>query len=387
MTTTAVPVDEKSRARHAAVRALALLPGSSTGRERDAFAAAVVEVIEEAGVPVDVVGGDGAGAAAVLSAAVRRARAEPPSHVLCLHPGLAPVALAAQRAAARSGGPPPQLLVFCSGADLGAGNLLSDLVLRRVPARVVATDSAAGAALSARFGPVELLRPGIDTEAFHELMSLTPSPAPSVTDPPQIMTLAPLDDAERSGALTVLRAAQLVRTHHAGLEVVVAGPGRPSPVLRDALSDRASWARALASTELSDLRAAYAKAHLFVLGTREGPSRRRRDPGDEFGLALVQAQVAGVPVVAPASGAAGDAFVEGVTGLRPTDPSPEALADCMRALLEDEAALQRASRNARLWATSNFLPERFAARVRQVVFGAAADPARLTPLAFVSPIP
>ena len=388
MTTTAVPTDERARTSRHAVRAMALVPAGGAGGERDAFAAAVLEVLDDAGLPVDVIGGTGGGSAAMLSAAVRRARSDPPSHVLCFHPALAPVAAAAHRAASgRAGVPPGPVLVFFAAADVGGPNLLADLVLRRTPVRLIATDSSAATALSARYGPVGLLRPGVDRQVYRELSSLDPSPAPSELAPPRLMTLVPLDRAERSGALTLLRAGELVRARHPGLEVTVAGPGRPSPALLSALSDRASWARALESTALADLRAAYARAHLFALGTPEGASRPRGDASDEFGIALVHAQLAAVPVIAPTSGAAGEAYVEGVTGLRPADPSAEALAACIGVLLDDESALQRAARSARLWATSAFLPERFARRVRQVVLGAPADPPALTPLSFLSPVP
>ena len=65
-----------------------------------------------------------------------------------------------------------------------------------------------------------------------------------------------------------------------------------------------------------------AAADLFVLATQTRSGRG--SVGEGFGLVLLEAQAAGTPVIAPAYGGSHEAYVEGVTGMAPTDESVEA---------------------------------------------------------------
>jgi glycosyltransferase involved in cell wall biosynthesis len=69
-----------------------------------------------------------------------------------------------------------------------------------------------------------------------------------------------------------------------------------------------------------------ATADLFVPATSGG-----RAVGEGFGLVLLEAQVAGTPVIAPAYGGSCEVFVEGVTRVALADGSAEALTRTLHA--------------------------------------------------------
>jgi glycosyltransferase involved in cell wall biosynthesis len=75
---------------------------------------------------------------------------------------------------------------------------------------------------------------------------------------------------------------------------------------------------------------------------------------------LLEAQVAGTPVVGPAFGGSSDAYIENVTGVAPIDESAGALANVLNDLLEDPQRLEQMSRRATEWAREAFAPERYA---------------------------
>jgi glycosyltransferase involved in cell wall biosynthesis len=122
------------------------------------------------------------------------------------------------------------------------------------------------------------------------------------------------------------------------LEVVGDGPAR-SEVQRalDAVRDRVIWAGALSSDEIRDR---LASADLFVWPAFN----------EALGMALLEAQASGLPVVAGRSGGVGEVVVSGMTGLLVRADDSLAFADAVRGLILDsgrrtsygEAAQQRA---------------------------------------------
>ena len=108
-----------------------------------------------------------------------------------------------------------------------------------------------------------------------------------------------------------------------------------------------------------DLARQFASADLFVLATRTRPGRQ--PSGEGFGLVLLEAQVAGTPVVAPAYGGSHDAYIHGVTGDAPIDETASALGDVLDRLLRDPDQLARMSKHAAEWARECFAPDRYAA--------------------------
>jgi glycosyltransferase involved in cell wall biosynthesis len=89
-------------------------------------------------------------------------------------------------------------------------------------------------------------------------------------------------------------------------------------------------------------------------------SHGRHASGEGFGLVLLEAQAAGTAVIAPAHGGSSDAYVEGVTGVAPTDETAEALARVLDELLGNPARLAWMGKRAADWARESFAPERYA---------------------------
>jgi phosphatidylinositol alpha-1,6-mannosyltransferase len=108
----------------------------------------------------------------------------------------------------------------------------------------------------------------------------------------------------------------------------------------------------------SELARQLAVADLFVLATRTRSGRNAS--GEGFGLVLLEAQVAGTPVIGPAYGGSHDAYVDGITGVAPTDETAEALANVLDELLKDPARLSRMGRQGAEWARESFAPKRYA---------------------------
>jgi glycosyltransferase involved in cell wall biosynthesis len=133
-----------------------------------------------------------------------------------------------------------------------------------------------------------------------------------------------------------------------GRRVKVAGSGRALPAARAAAGPGCEFLGHVPDAELGDLLAG-ARALLF--------------PGEEdFGIVPVEAQAAGVPVIAYRGGGARDSVIEGETGFFFPEQTAESLA---AAILElegaslDEAAIRA---NARA-----FAPERFRARFAELL--------------------
>ena len=113
-----------------------------------------------------------------------------------------------------------------------------------------------------------------------------------------------------------------------------------------------------------DMPTALASLTLFVSAARSEP----------FGLAIVEAMAAGLPVVAAASEGAVEIIEDGVSGkLVPAD-DPEALAQAINDLLDDPHERSRLGTNARLAARERFSLQRMASdteRVYREVLGGA----------------
>jgi glycosyltransferase involved in cell wall biosynthesis len=142
------------------------------------------------------------------------------------------------------------------------------------------------------------------------------------------------------------------------VSLTVCGSGTLPPRAAE-LTRRAPWCRVLAGLTDAELAAELADADLFVLATRTRPGRR--PCGEGFGLVLLEAQVAGTAVVAPARGGSHDAYLHGVTGIAPLDESATALAGALRELLGEPGRLARMGERAAAWAQERFDPDHYAA--------------------------
>lgn len=103
-----------------------------------------------------------------------------------------------------------------------------------------------------------------------------------------------------------------------GLPLVIAGEGRDRPRLQAMAKSNITFLGRVDDARAPEL---MARCRAFIF------------PGlEDFGIAPVQAQAAGRPVIAFAGGGALDTVVDGVTGLFFREPAPSSLADAVRRL-------------------------------------------------------
>ena len=119
-----------------------------------------------------------------------------------------------------------------------------------------------------------------------------------------------------------------------GLPLVIAGDGRDRSRLEAQAHPNITFLGRVPDDDLPDL---LARCRAYVL------------PGmEDFGIAPVQAQAAGRPVIAYGAGGALDTVIEGETGVFFHEPTPEALANAVRTFEPDttdpRACVQNAAR-------------------------------------------
>ena len=139
--------------------------------------------------------------------------------------------------------------------------------------------------------------------------------------------------------------------------LTICGSGYPPADLLRLVSEY-SWCTLRPGLSDEDLARELAAADLFVLATQTRSGRGAI--GEGFGLVLLEAQVAGTPVIAPAYGGSREAYVEGVTGVAPADESVEALTRTLYDLLKDPVRLTWMGGHAAAWTQQAFAPERYA---------------------------
>jgi glycosyltransferase involved in cell wall biosynthesis len=184
--------------------------------------------------------------------------------------------------------------------------------------------------------PSHVVPLGIDVEQF------AAGSRQQAPDGPVVGTVGRL--AAQKDHATLLRAMSLIRRRATGARLVVVGDGE----LRDDLTRLAAeldLGDAVTFTgvreDVPDLLASF---DVFALPSRfEG-----------FCLALVEAQAAGVPVVATPVGGIPDAVADRATGLLVPPQDPAALADAVVTLLEDRALAARLAAAARQQACERF---------------------------------
>jgi glycosyltransferase involved in cell wall biosynthesis len=146
------------------------------------------------------------------------------------------------------------------------------------------------------------------------------------TTPPLLVTVAMMRPGDKLASYRVLAAALATLLDRAWtLEVIGDGPARAEVTAALALlGERVRFAGALGEAEIARRLAA---ADLFVWPAIN----------EAFGMALLEAQASGLPVVAGRGGGVGDVVADGVTGLLAPPGDAGAFAEGMRALLDDPA--------------------------------------------------
>jgi phosphatidylinositol alpha-1,6-mannosyltransferase len=279
------------------------------------------------------------------------------------HRSLLPVAAVLARTR-RVGG----ISVICHGSDVWKSRLtprsgLESWLMSRHDVRLVAVSSFTAGALLPR-GLATVLPPGLSRAWFGELAQA----AGRVAADRETTT----DAAERSG-LGLMTAFRLAEWRDKGLpqltdaltalgrddvRLTVCGSGAP-PADLVAHVRRYPWCTLRPGLGDAELAARFARASLFVLATRTRPGRR--PSGEGFGLVLLEAQVAGTPVVGPAHGGSPGAYLDGITGETPRDESVPALARVLDGLLARPATLAKMGARGAQWARTRFHPDRYAA--------------------------
>ena len=275
------------------------------------------------------------------------------TRMVVAHPRLLPVAVLAARKMNVDG-----ISVLCYGCDVWTSPLrlrrqVEKALMRRANVRVVAISSfTAGALLGS--SAATILPPGVTQEWFDTLVKASSLPKPARPHK-RLVTVFRLADWRDKGLAQLLDA--VAALGRADVELTVLGTGEASPGLLRLVD---GYEQCVLRAGLADSELAYelAAADLLVLATRTRTGRYAC--GEGFGLVLLEAQLAGIPVVAPAYGGSHDAFVNQVTGVAPADESAEALAKVLAELLCDPSRLTQMGKRASEWARETFAPERYA---------------------------
>jgi phosphatidylinositol alpha-1,6-mannosyltransferase len=288
----------------------------------------------------------------VTARAALRAGAQP-ARLVAAHRSLLPVAVLLGREATVHG-----ISVLCHGNDAWGTRLRPRRVLERhlmcrPGVRVVAVSSfTAGALASGCHATV--LPPSLPPEWFRTLVRAAGGAPGGQVAGTRILTVFRLADWRDKGLPELVQA--VTALGKTGIHLTVCGSGSPPSGLRQLVAGH-RWCEL--RTGLSDAALAheFARADVFVLATRTRPGHRAY--GEGFGMVLLEAQVAGTPVIAPAYGGSHDAYVEGVTGLAPAGESAQALTETLRDLLCDRDRLDWMGRRATRWARETFDPGRY----------------------------
>jgi phosphatidyl-myo-inositol dimannoside synthase len=231
-------------------------------------------------------------------------------------------------------------------------SLLERGLMRRRDVRAIAISSFTAGTLGADCHAT-ILPPALSSEWFDTLVTAASS---AKANPGfHIVTAFRLDAWREKGLPQLIDAvAALARDD---IHLTICGSGNPPEELLRILKT-CGWCTLRVGLTDGELAHQFAAADVFVLATRTTGGRLAC--GEGFGLVLLEAQVAGTAVVAPAHGGSSDAYVEGVTGVAPTDETAEALARALDELLGNPSRLAWMGKRAADWARESFAPERYA---------------------------
>jgi glycosyltransferase involved in cell wall biosynthesis len=272
------------------------------------------------------------------------------------HSNLLPVVSAVTRLENYSG-----TTVILHGVEIWSrGNMWGHSVMRRPDVRVVAVSNFSAGGLVTTC-PANVLPPGV-SPTWYRMLVEAGGRAARVPGEFNIVTTFRLDAWRGKGLPTLLDAVRLVGDDR--IRLTICGTGDCPGELLEAIVPY-PWCRLTPGLGDHDLAQMLASADVFVLATRT--CRGARASGEGFGLVLLEAQLAGTPVVAPAYGGSGDAFLPGVTGLAPLDETPEALAATLDTLLRDEEGRQHMGEAAAQWSRTRFEPEAYGRQVMRVL--------------------
>ncbi|MEY2425558.1 MAG: phosphatidyl-myo-inositol dimannoside synthase, partial [Actinomycetota bacterium] len=165
----------------------------------------------------------------------------------------------------------------------------------------------------------------------------------------------------RKGADTLIRAVAELAPSRPRLVALIAGAGRDASRLHKLAARLQAPVRFLGRIPNEDLVATYGAADVFAHVCR---NRWRGLEQEGFGIIFLEAAACGLPQVAGASGGAGDAVLDGVTG-RVIDPPRDAsaVARALAEFLDDPARAAEVGKAARQRALLDFAYDDLAARL------------------------
>jgi phosphatidylinositol alpha-1,6-mannosyltransferase len=278
-----------------------------------------------------------------------------PTRLVLTHRALLPVASLLAKAPVVCG-----ISVVCHGNDVWgarpvARRSLEKHLMRGAGVRVVAVSSFTAGAL-AEGCHAGVLPPGLSRGWFDTLVDGSARVRSRDTGV-HLVTAFRLDQWRNKGLPELLDA--VAALSRPDIHVTICGTGEPPQELRG-LVHRHPRSTLRPGVTDGELARELAAADLFVLATRTKAGRHAS--GEGFGLVLLEAQVAGTPVIGPAFGGSHDAYLDGVTGIAPTDETAGALARLLDELLQDPCRLQQMGKRSAEWARECFAPEHYASR-------------------------
>lgn len=228
----------------------------------------------------------------------------------------------------------PLVATFHSGAEPArlydiAGPVLRRLA-RRLAIKVAVSEAAAAVARRRLGGPFEVIPNAVDVERFE---TATPADLGPGT---KILFVGRLD--ERKGFAVAVGAFEQLAAERQDLRLVVAGEGPERTVverLSPAVRERVTLLGAVPNPDLPPIHAA---CDVFVAPNVGGES---------FGIVLVEAMAAGMPVVATDIPGFTEVIRDGVDGLLVPPRDPRALAEGLVRVLDDPSLIARLSTAAR----------------------------------------
>jgi phosphatidyl-myo-inositol dimannoside synthase len=280
-----------------------------------------------------------------------------PSRILVVHRGLLPLASVIAKRDARCG-----ISLVCHGAEIWAARRwarvqVENHLMRGPRVRVVAVSSFTAGVLFGDRCSATVLPPGLSRPWFDTLVGASGAHRPLRDGRIRVVTAFRLTDWRNKGLPQLLDA--IADMGRPDVSVTICGSGRPPSELLHVLQSHPQCTLKIGLSD-QELACELAAADLFVLATR---TRHGRTPsGEGFGLALLEAQVAGTPVVAPAFAGSHDAFVDRVSGVAPADETAGSLARVLGELLKDPSRLEQMGRQAAAWSRKSFAPEIYASR-------------------------
>jgi len=265
--------------------------------------------------------------------------------------------------ARRRAGPRANSFVFLHGSEVWGARPSRRAMLKHTNSQLVAASNFTAGAVSSVTN-AQVLNPGIPSRRYYRLLDLPIKR--SEEGPLEVLSVFRLPEAESKGAYVVIDACRRLRDIGRDIRLTFAGNGPLPSTLMSASAE--PWIKVVDSPSDAQLYELYGDADLFILATRTRFDRRAPS-GEGFGIVLTEAALASLPVIAPAFGGSSDAFIDGVTGLRPLDESWRGLSEVLDWSVAHRSALQELGRNGRLRAQARFDPAAYGATVRGILLG------------------